>query len=154
MISLHSFRSNFDPCEEIKFFHQFKRKSELNEKVYMFSSAHRQRLSNRLGQRTIRSQVSVIFILLSSQKKNEDRQWQTDKETASPKGKQNESNQNDYVKKKTKYFPQQFWTKWVEKKGWGGMGRGRRREKKNELVTTKWLILRQRRERTNNICHY
>ena len=60
------------------------------------------------------------------------RQTVTDrrKETASPKGKQNESNQNDYVKKKTKYFPQQFWTKWVEKKGWGGMGRGRRREKK------------------------
>ena len=145
---------NFDPCEEIKFFHQFKRKSKLSEKVYMFSSAHRQRLSNRLGQRTIRSQVSVIFILLLSQKKNEDRQWQTDKETASPKGRQNESNQNDYVKKKTKYFPQQFWTKWVEKKGWGGMGRGRRREKKNELVTTKWLILSQRRKKTNNICHY
>ena len=38
-----------DPCEEIKFFHQFKRKSKLSEKVYMFSSAHRQRLSNRLG---------------------------------------------------------------------------------------------------------
>ena len=37
-----------------------------------------------------------------------ERQTVTDrqKETASPKGRQNESNQNDYVKKKTKYFPQ------------------------------------------------
>ena len=34
------------------------------------------------------------------------------------------------------------------------MGRGRGREKKNVHVTTKWLILRQRREKTNNICHY
>ena len=67
-----------DPCEELKFFHQFKRMSKLSEKAFMFSSAHRQGLSIRLGQRTIRSQVSVIFILLLSQKKNEDRQWQTD----------------------------------------------------------------------------
>ena len=63
-----------DPCEELKFFHQFKRMSKLSEKAFMFSSAHRQGLSIRLGQRTIRSQVSVIFILLLSQKKNEDRQ--------------------------------------------------------------------------------
>ena len=46
---------NFEPCEEIKFFHQFKRMSKLSEKAFMFSSAHRQKLSNRPGQRTIRS---------------------------------------------------------------------------------------------------
>ena len=63
-----------DPCEELKFFHQFKRMSKLSEKTFMFSSAHRQGLSIRLGQRTIKSQVSVIITLLPSQKKNEDRQ--------------------------------------------------------------------------------
>ena len=47
------------------------------------------------------------------------------KETASPKGKQNESNQNDYVKKKTKYFPQSILIEasWEKGKGveWEGV---------------------------------
>ena len=44
-------------------------------------------------------------------------------------------------KRKQNTSHSQFWTKRVEKKGWGGTGRGRERvRKRNAHVTTKWLI--------------
>ena len=48
-------------------------------------------------------------------------------------------------KRKQNTSHSQFWSNWVEKKGWGGTGRGRERvRKRNAHVTTKWLIF----------CHY
>ena len=126
----------------------------MSEKVYMFSSAHRQRLSNRLGQRTIRSQVSVIFILLLSQKKNEDRQWQTDTRKL-PVQKADKTSQIRMTTWKRKQNTSHSNSERNELRKRDGVGwEGAEGEKKNELVTTKWLILRQRREKTNNICHY
>ena len=64
-----------DPCEEIKFFHQFKRMSKLSEKAFMFSSAHRQRLSIRT---TDNKKPSLSHYYSSSVTKEEWRQTVTD----------------------------------------------------------------------------
>ena len=52
------------------------------------------------------------------------------KETVSPIGRQNESNQNDYVKKKTKYFPQSILIEASWEKGKGVEWEGVEGEKK------------------------
>ena len=61
------------------------------------------------------------------------------KETASPKGRQNESNQNDYVKKKTKYFPQSILNEMNRKNGMG-VGWEGVRGKKRAHATTKEVV--------------
>ena len=71
----------------------------------------------------------------SSVTKEEWRQTVTDrqKETVSPICRQNESSQNDYVKKKTKYFPQSILIEASWEKGKGvEWERGRGREKKKK----------------------